>query len=221
MSIITKENQRLYLPSWGYNAALIMSKLAEIVKDNGGKVKPLKTALISNRTLTRGLREDVERLAHYEKIIEEGHGNEITLKAAGELRDKIARYRSINNQPVMVTHTTYITFILDGYIYYYQLDENPFFDFIFTKTAINNNHYSRDAVSELASKDWLYDCFFEPGCSPDDITEAAYLIFNQLVNAPESQIVRERTRKRGQNISNAGWHYEYVNKPGRYEAVDW
>ena len=52
MSIVTKDNERLYLKSWQYNAARILSELANIVKTNGGRVQPLKTAIISDRSLS-------------------------------------------------------------------------------------------------------------------------------------------------------------------------
>lgn len=47
--IVYKENQRLYPSAFEYGAARVLSRLAEIVIAHGGKVKPLKTAIISNR----------------------------------------------------------------------------------------------------------------------------------------------------------------------------
>ncbi len=37
--LVSKENERLYLSTWEYNEARIMSKLAEIVVENGGRVQ--------------------------------------------------------------------------------------------------------------------------------------------------------------------------------------
>ncbi len=222
MAIITKENQRLYLDSWNYNAALIMSELAKIIENHGGKVKPQKAAIISNRSLDGALREDAERLAKYEKIIAEGHGNEKTAEAAAALKVSIAKRKAINNDPVRVTHTTYITFALDGYVYYYQLDENPFFDFLYSKTPLRNGGvYSRDAASSKASKEWLYDCFLFSGCARADIVEAANLIFNELTNAKSGVILRDSQRKRVSNMYDGGWHWETVFCPERAAVVDW
>ena len=47
--IVCKENERLYPSAFEYGAARVLSRLAEIVTTHGGKVKPLKTAVISNR----------------------------------------------------------------------------------------------------------------------------------------------------------------------------
>lgn len=47
--IVLKENQRLYLHSCNYNMARMMSVLANLVKEHGGRVKPTRQALISDR----------------------------------------------------------------------------------------------------------------------------------------------------------------------------
>ena len=47
--IVLKENQRLYLRSCNYNMARMMSALANLVKEHGGRVKPTRQALISDR----------------------------------------------------------------------------------------------------------------------------------------------------------------------------
>lgn len=47
--IVTQENQRLYLSTWEYNVSRILTELAKIVTDNGGRVKPLKNAIINDR----------------------------------------------------------------------------------------------------------------------------------------------------------------------------
>lgn len=47
--IVLKENQRLYLHSCNYNMARMMSALANLVKEHGGRVKPTRQALISDR----------------------------------------------------------------------------------------------------------------------------------------------------------------------------
>ena len=49
---VAKDNQRLYLDSWSYNAALVLTELAKIVWNNGGRVKPVNKALITNRSLS-------------------------------------------------------------------------------------------------------------------------------------------------------------------------
>lgn len=218
--IVTKENQRLYLKPWSYNAARIMSELAKIVENNGGRYKPTNAAIISDRSCTEKIREYEEKLSLYKRIVSEGHGNEHTLDAIAFMEKEIGRLKKVNTDPIRVTHTTYIAFILDGFYYYYQVDDNPFFDFYYSKTPVKNGKRSRDAVLEKDKKEWLYDCFFHSGCSDDDIREAAYLIFNMLVSAENSTIIRDSKKVRVGNTYNAGWHYETVYAPERLEKID-
>jgi hypothetical protein len=44
------EGQRLYLSAWDFNSCRVLGSLAEIVRNNGGKVKPAPTIMANNRT---------------------------------------------------------------------------------------------------------------------------------------------------------------------------
>lgn len=148
MAIVRKDGERLYLGAWEYNAARIITELANIVINHGGRVKPTHTAIISDRSAEE------------------------------------------KSEPITVTHTTYISFILDDTYYYYQVDSNPFFEFYYSKTPIKNGKRSRDAGLEADKKEWLYDCFFKSNCGQPDIVEAANKIYSMLCNAPMSKIIR-------------------------------
>lgn len=178
MAIVTKDGKRLYLRAWEYNAARIITELANIVKNHGGRVKPTHTAIISDRSAEE------------------------------------------ENEPITVTHTNYISFVLDEVYYYYQVNDNPFFEFYYYKTPIKNGKRSRDAGLEADKKEWLFDCFFESNCAQQDIVEAANLIFNMLCNAPMSKIIRDSYKQRVPNTYNDGYHMETVYKPERMEKVD-
>ena len=218
--IVTKENERLYLKPWSYNAARIMSELAKIVENNGGRYKPTKAAIVSDRSHTEKIREYEEKLSLYKRVVSAGHGNEHTIAAIDYLEKEIDRLKKINSEPIRVTHTTYISFILDGFYYYYQVDDNPFFGFLYSKTPIKNGKRSRDAALEKDKKEWLFDCFFNSGCPDADVREAANLIFNMLVNAKNSAVIRDSKKKRVSNTYNSGWHYETVYSPERLEEID-
>jgi hypothetical protein len=178
MTIVIKNGTRLYLKTWEYNAARIITELANIVKNHGGRVKLTHTAIISDRSAEE------------------------------------------KSEPITVTHTTYISFILDETYYYYQVNSNPFFDFYWTKTPVRNGKYSKDAGLETDKKEWLYDCFFSSDCRQSDIVEAANLIFNMLCNAPISKIIRDSYKRRVPNIYNNGYHMETIYKSERMEKVD-
>lgn len=178
MAIVIKDGERLYLLAWEYNAARIISELAKIVQNHGGRVKPTHTAIISDRSATE------------------------------------------ETEPISVTHTSYISFVLDETHYYYQVNDNPFFEFYYNKTPIKNGKRSRDAGLEADKKEWLFDCFFGSNCGQQDIIEAANLIFNMLCNAPMSKIIRDSHKLRVPNTYNNGYHIETVYKPERLEKVD-
>lgn len=178
MAIAMRDGERLYLRAWEYNTARIITELANIVKNHGGRVKTTNKAIISDRSA-----------------------------------DKEA-------EPITVTHTSYISFVLDETYYYYQVDDNPFFDFYYRKTPIKNSKRSRDTGLEADKKEWVFDCFFGSNCEQEDIIEAANLIFNMLCNAPMSKIIRGKHKQRVANIYNEGWHFETVYTPERLENVD-
>ena len=178
MAIVTEDGTRLYLRTWEYNASRILTELARVIENHGGKVKPTNTAIISDRNAT----EEVE--------------------------------------PITVTHTSYISFVLDDTYYYYHVDNNPFFEFYYNKTPIKNGKRSRDAGLEADKKEWLFDCFFGSNCAQQDIIEAANLLFKMLCNAPMSNIIRERRKQKVANTYNDGWHFGTVYAPERLEKVD-
>lgn len=178
MAIVIKDGTRLYLRAWEYNAARIITELANIVNNHGGRVKPTHTAIISDRSTEE------------------------------------------ENEPITVTHTSYISFILDDTYYYYQVDDNPFFEFYYNKTPITNGKYSKDAGLEADKKEWLFDCFFKSNCGQPDIIEAANLIFNMLCNAPMSKIIRDGRKQRVPNTYNNGYHMETIYKPERIANIE-
>ena len=145
------------------------------------------------------------------------HGGRVKPTHTAIISDRSADEKS---EPITATHTTYISFILDETYYYYQVNENPFFEFYYSKTPIRNGKRSRDAGLEADEKEWLYDCFFKSNCGQPDIVEAANLIFNMLCNAPMSKIIRDSYKRRVPNTYNDGYHIETVYKPERIEKID-
>lgn len=62
--IVLKENERLYATSWQYNSARILTRLAQLITAQGGKVKPLYPAVISDRNLEDEIRETESKMNH-------------------------------------------------------------------------------------------------------------------------------------------------------------
>lgn len=218
--IVTKENQRLYCRTWQYNAARIISKLAEIVENNNGRVKYGNAAIISNYSADDARRDYSEKIARLEEL-EKAESKPIRAKALDEYRRRLADIGP-ERESIRVTHTTYISFALDGFYYYFQVDDNPFFPAIYTKTPIKaDGTRSLDACSEESTKEWLWDTFILDFCAADaDCIEAAHMILNELQSAKPSQIYRESTKRRVPNTYDGGYHYETIRAPERFGKID-
>ena len=217
--IVTQDNQRLYLTSWEYNACRIITALAAVVENNGGQVKPQRhTAIISNRTLSSAVRDLEEKLQKIQERQEE-NATEVRAEYIKNKSAELEEMKRTPNNPIVVTHTTYISFVFDGMYYFYSVDTKPFFPFHYIKTPINNGRRSQDAAAENDPKEWFYDCFFGFRVSDADVKEAANLIFNMLVAAKNSAIVRDGRRVRVPNTYNDGYHYEMKYTPERWEKL--
>lgn len=194
---------RLYLTSWEYNAYRLMSRLAVVVENANGKViYPNNTFTITNRSIN----EVIDKKQH---LIENAKDktNPYYLKRLNEYNDLIEKCGHEAKTPIETTHSTYISFTLDGYFYNYNLDTNPFFDFYFTKAPIiDGNKYDANRYGIMDKKEWFFDCFLYAGCSDADIAEAAELIFNMLIKSNCGQLITEKHRV--PNTYDSGYHYE-------------
>lgn len=208
MTNTTENATRLYLGSWKYNAAHILTELETIVKNHGGEmcstwegktapawVTERKQYIITNRTLSEAIRKENEFLSRLETL---GRTD-----AARETREKIAQYETINNDPKTLYYGDYLymCFVLDGYYYCFSMDDNPFFDFHFAKVKIEpENKINRNYYSHTDKKEWWDDCFWRFDCSPEDRREAANLIFNMLLTAKTCTTYRTKNRGLYTNI---------------------
>ena len=66
--IVTKENERLFCKTWTYTAARILSELAQVVENNGGRVKYGHAAIISNYRAEEARREYSEKIQRLEDL---------------------------------------------------------------------------------------------------------------------------------------------------------
>lgn len=183
--IVTKDNERLYLTSWSYNAARIVSRLSELVIEQGGRVKPTHSALITNRTLSGNV---VERETHLQKCVDAQTRNytELREKHITEIKAELDGLRAIKNDPIRVTHTTYISFVLNDMFYYYQLDENPFFNFFGSKSPVMNGMNNPHAACRTDRKKWWNDDMYRYNFPDTAVNKAANAILAWLTGiSPE------------------------------------
>lgn len=230
--IVYKENQRFYLTHWEYNACRIISALAEIVREHGGNVKPTFPCMVSDRHKYDAL----DKLKKEKECIEWNMDMDVfdddpvkQKKYVEKLKNRLKSVEmnirkcedEINyDKPIPVTHTSYITFEMDGVYYYYQVDDNPFFEFHYVKTPITEMGHSLDACMEEDEKEWLFDCYILTECTSEEVIKAAQFLFDMLMNAKDSRIIRDCKKTRVPNTYDSGWHYENVYAKERFAQID-
>lgn len=218
---VSYEGERLYLSAWEYNAARVLTELARIVKNNGGTVAPKTPALIINRNLEGTVNEYTERLHHLQTLQVEIGYNETRAAAIVTYSEKLQELQKVDNTPIKTGYISYFSFVLDGnYYYYYQIDENPFFDFHYIKTPVKSGRRSCDAIYKNDKKEWVADCFFTSFCTNEEVKTAAGYIFDMLTSAPVSKIRLDTKRRRVPNLYDGGYHYETVAAPERFSKID-
>ena len=226
--MFTQDNQTLYLGAWEYNAALILEELATIIKNNGGTIKEKnRSGFIVNRTiieLSQKARIEADKIKeNFSKVTSVSEEKRLAYIAKKEAQ--AAELENMKNEPVMVSHLSYISFVLDGYYYYFQIESNPFFEHYFVKTpVVHGCKVSKDACMEDIKRGWIFDSFFK-ACEPSEIAEdrreAAMLIFNYLLTAKDSEKSVDSRRVRVANTYNSGYHYETIKEAERFEVLDW
>ena len=225
MSYFRNENETLYLKANQYNVARMMSRLAEIVKENGGRVKETTPGFIENRTIRT---EQLKVQRDIELFEENPTTNPATLQARAAYIEKNADLLKANPEEtrIRVTHLNWIAFILNDMYYYFEEDDNPFFPARYGKTRIidaddaqkiNKDYYLNSIEAE--NKNYYIDPLWNNDASADEINDAAGRLYNILTSAEESGIHRETTRRRVHNTYNNGYHYETITTPARYESI--
>lgn len=177
---------KLTLNNWMYNAACILEEIEKLVIEHGGEIvcrwdrKQRSKYLVTNRRLNEAINEKAQRVEWLKR-----YDNPNYADAVAELEE----LQKIDNTPRELHYGEwfYISFALDGICYYYQLNDNPFFDFIYHKSRIYNGRVIRNCVCKTDRKAWLSDCFFSYRCTDADRIAAAKHIFTTLINASLSK----------------------------------
>ncbi len=191
--------KRLYLKGWEFNSYLIINKLAEIVKNNGGKIVT-----------------DFPYINTYEKT-------EIINRNIEENKNE-----ENANANIQVLFKNYINFVLNDFVYYIQLQDNPFLeDYIIKEKAVLNNdmyYVKYEHYMENLSKDWINNeeniKSYYKTLTPQEIEKLANNLYNQILNKPISEIVT--TKKRVCNYYDNRYHYEYIKEERnkKYKILD-
>ena len=226
MAIVTKDGERLYLTNWEYNMARVISELARLIQDRGGRCKRLPYAMVTNRTNYNKAIELKSNLELYERNIKLFQDPEKRGKLERAIEKTRAEYEQAkmaadNEKPVKVEYTSYIDFVLNDTRYYFQIDNNPFFPVLASKTPVKNGKYSRDAVLGECDTEWAIDELILRSATAETITETAEKILEYLTGEIDSPIYRDGKKQRVPNVYNGGYHYETIYRPERIATIDY
>ena len=119
------------------------------------------------------------------------------------------------------SYYNYIRFVLNGYMYYFQIDDNPLFPHYYIKTRVVDGKYSLDAyMDELAERTWMKRLERYVRNTDECLEWVAEDLYKTLLAAKDSEKYREEEMKVVPNIYNDGTHTERVFRPERFAKVD-
>lgn len=226
MAIVLKDGERLYLTNWEYNIARVISELARLIQGRGGRCKRLPYAMVTNLNNYNKAIELKNNLELYErnvKLFKDPEKIEKLERAIEKTRREYEQAKSVadNEKPVKVEYTSYIDFVLNDTRYYFQVDNNPFFPVLASKTPVKNGKYSRDAVLGECNTSWAVDELILSTAGADTITATAEKILEYLTGEKNSPIYRDGKKQRVPNVYNGGYHYEMIYRPERIAILDY
>ena len=223
--------ERLYLSGWGVNSYKIINKLAELVKQEKGEIiteyKELynknDVILIKNRNIDTDIIELTDKIEKATNNLKNNEHDEETTKKIQDYIEKntkeLNELKEINNDFIELRYKNYLTFIIDNFVYYIQLDENPYFPWYIIKEQAETNEKGEiitryNYYMEDLNKDFIetYDniqSFYEP-TNDKQITEIATRLLNQVKNRKCCEIVTNK--RRVSNYYNNSYHYEYIKE---------
>lgn len=134
---------------------------------------------------------------------------QIVKQAGGQVEDK--PYNS---------YFTYIRFVLNGYMYHFQIDDNPFFPHYYIKTKVVNGKYSRDVYMDELQNTWMGRLEKYSRNTDECLERVAEDLYKTLLDAKDSEKYRETETKAVPNTYDGGTHIEKVFRPERFAKVD-
>ena len=118
------------------------------------------------------------------------------------------------------SYFTYIRFVLNGYMYFFQIDNNPFFPHYYIKTKVVDGKYSLDVYMDDLQNTWMERLEKYSRNTDECLEQVAEDLYKTLLSAKDSEKYREEEMKVVPNIYNDGTHTERVFRPERFANVD-
>ena len=198
--------KKLYLSQWDYNKSLIFEELKKMVLNNGGLMvsdwqKKQEKTKIYNRTIKYKIeskQQHVEFLETRKEEMTKEQKQNINNVIDNYLKEIITLEKQYKKTTRIITNNGYLQFVLNGFLYYIQFDDNPFFDFYYTKQPINDDLTIKDNTIyfEKLPKEELFIKDYYLNYTKKNLKDTAKNIYNFLVNAKNSRIYKQRNNKK-------------------------
>lgn len=118
------------------------------------------------------------------------------------------------------SYFNYIRFVLNGYMYYFQIDDNPLFPHYYTKTKIVDGKYSLDVYMDDLQNTWTKRLEHLSRNTNECLECVAEDLYKTLLAAEDSEKYKEEEERYVPNVYNNGTHIEKVLRPERFARVD-
>ena len=189
--------KKLYLTTWDYNKYLIMEELKKIILVNGGfMVSTWEKKQEKTKIYNRSISEKIETKQKYVEFLEGKKESEELKEYKNNIEKTITKYleeiitleKQYKKATRIVTNNGYLQFVLNGYLYYIQFDDNPFFDFYYQKQTINDNLTITDKTYlEILPKYDLFTKDFYNKYTKKNLQDTARNIYNYLLKAKKGE----------------------------------
>ena len=197
--------KKLYLSQWDYNSYLIMEELKKIVIANGGYCvsnweKKQEKTKIYNRSIKNKIESKQKHIEYLETIKEnmtDAEKENINKNIDNYLQDIIKLEKQYKKASRIVTNNNYLQFIINNPelkdaittdIYYIQFNDNPFFEFYYSKQVIGNNlTLDYNCYLDKLPKEKLFIKDYYNKYGKATIKKTADNIFKYIVNAHYSK----------------------------------
>lgn len=196
------KNSRWFAPV-NYNMVRVANRLSELIEEKGGEVERHSDELVVHtRGYTRDLmdaKEHLETAANVylsmskkedsEKMLEKGRqAMRKLLDEIDELKKKDEAAPVIRTRFCSLGADIWMRFELDGWNYYWQTEDNPFFpDGLIKKPQGSKAKYYLDEI-DGRDKTWMFDDLFQPVAKEETIEKAARNLFTSLTKHQPSEL---------------------------------
>ena len=124
---------------------------------------------------------------------------EIVESKGGEVKPSIkvnASYYCIeNDKPREIWGRGYISFMLDGIVYDFSVNDNMFFEHLYGKMELVNGMYNRNVYYDDLSRRWMLRPLLRTDCTDEQCAECAGILFGLLTEAKMSVKYEDKSRK--------------------------